>query len=55
MRNSKWFVSKVAILKLKQVCIKPYILVGVSLSLNWIAFEQAILTYLFEVVEFITV
>ena len=55
MRNSKWFVSKVAILKLKQVCIKPYIFVGVGLGLNWIAFEQAILTYLFEAVEFVTV
>lgn len=26
-----------------------------GLGLNWIAFEQAILTYLFEVVEFVTV
>ena len=55
MRNSKWFVSKVAIFKLKQVCIKPFILVGVDFGLNWIAFEQAFLTYLFEVVEFVTV
>ena len=42
-------------LEVKTGFIKPYILVGVGLGLNWIAFEQAILTYLFEVVEFVTV
>ena len=52
MQYSRWFVSKVVV----SVKTSSYhIWVGAGMGLNWIACEQVILSYLFEVVEFVTV